>query len=66
MNYLSALQEKYFQLTPPDHKYVPWVLVDGTLSEDSDDLLAEVCKAYTGVKPDGCPKDDQSRCSAEW
>lgn len=65
----KALQEKFYKLTPSNHQYVPWVLVDGVLAEDSDNLLSEVCKAYKGKKPAGCPKAldaEAKRCSADW
>ena len=33
--------------TPSDHKYVPWVVIDGKhLDVEHEDLLEEVCKAY--------------------
>jgi interferon, gamma-inducible protein 30 len=49
------LQHKFAKLTPDDHEYVPWVVVDGKLSKsDGDKLTQEVCKAYKGTKPAGC------------
>mmetsp|Transcript_24259 Transcript_24259/g.48256 ORF Transcript_24259/g.48256 Transcript_24259/m.48256 type:complete len:84 (-) Transcript_24259:38-289(-) len=40
----------------PPHTYVPWVLVNGELSpSDGENLLQEVCDAYQGTKPAGCP-----------
>jgi len=51
----AALQKKFHTMTPADHKYVPWIMVDGKLSKsDGDKLTAEVCKAYKGTKPDAC------------
>lgn len=51
----AALQEKFSALTPSDHKYTPWVLVNGTISpSNGDKLLEEVCTAYTGDLPIGC------------
>jgi len=51
----AALQHKYAALTPTDHKYTPWVVVNGTLSRSAGDkLLEEVCAAYTGSVPPGC------------
>ena len=63
-----ALQKKFAAMTPADHKYTPWVLVDGTLSKsDGDKILKEVCDAYTGTKPAGCPAlAETKRCSADW
>lgn len=43
-----SMQEKYAKLTPADHTYVPWVLVDHQLIDvDQQDLLQAVCQAYT-------------------
>ena len=51
----AALQKKFAALTPSDHKYTPWVVVNGTLSKSNGDkLLEEVCAAYTGPPPLGC------------
>ena len=36
------------------HSGVPWVLVNG--KKVTNNLLAEICNAYTGVKPAGCYK----------
>ena len=66
----AALQEAAYKATPADHSYVPWVVVNGKLSADSDELLKEVCKAYKGTKPSACKKaledEEAKRCSAEW
>lgn len=52
---VAALQEEFYQLTPSNHKWTPWVLINGKLSpSDGDELLAEVCDAYTGTKPAAC------------
>lgn len=49
------LQHEFDKLTPSDHKYTPWVVVDGKVSPSAGDkLIAEVCKAYKGTKPTGC------------
>ena len=63
----AALQRKYFALTPSDHKYTPWVVVDGTLSpSNGQKLLEEVCAAYTGEKPPGCSgKTEKKVCLNE-
>lgn len=51
----ADLQQKFHKMTPADHTYVPWVVVDGKLSKSNGDkLVAEVCKAYKGTKPDVC------------
>lgn len=34
--------------TTPKHDYVPWVLVDGTLLENTNLLTNAICTAYTG------------------
>lgn len=63
-----ALQQKYADLTPSNHRYTPWIVVDGTLSKsDGDRLLQEVCAAYTGTKPAGCRlAEEKKTCSADW
>jgi len=49
------LQHRFAQLTPANHTYVPWVLIDGELSKSQgDDLAKEVCHAYKGTKPAAC------------
>jgi len=40
----------------PKHDYVPWVLVDGTLLENTNMLKSTVCKAYTGPPPASCTR----------
>ena len=42
--------------TPKDHKYVPWVVVDGKVMGESDDFVTMICDAYTGEKPASCKK----------
>jgi len=65
-----ALQQKFAGMTPSDHKYTPWVLVDDELSKsDGDKLLEEVCTAYKGTKPPGCKAvldKKEKTCSAKW
>ena len=46
----------------PSHTYVPWVTLSdapgaGTFCTENgcDDLIAQVCAAYTGPKPAACP-----------
>ncbi len=59
------LQQKAADLTPSDHRYTPWIVVNNVLSKsDGDRLLEEVCAAYTGPKPAGCRK--ATTCSADW
>jgi len=41
-------------LATPVHSYVPWILVDGVLLENTNLLLPTICKAYTGPKPPSC------------
>jgi len=51
----QSLQKKAAAMTPADHQYVPWVLVNGKLSpSDGDNILQEVCEAYNGNKPKAC------------
>ena len=66
----AALQQKFSTLTPKDHQYTPWVVVNGTLSpSNGDKLLEEVCAAYTGALPPGCVdalrRKEKRVCSAE-
>ena len=66
----AALQQKFSTLTPKDHQYTPWVVVNGTLSpSNGDKLLEEVCAAYTGDLPPGCVdalrRKEKRVCSAE-
>lgn len=54
----------------PDHDYVPWVLVDGTLLEYTNLLLPAICMAYEGPKPPSCTKahgvrDSKSVCKVD-
>lgn len=44
-------------LTPSDHSYVPWVVVEGKPLKNSEALVKHVCKKYTGAnKPAACAK----------
>jgi hypothetical protein len=65
----AALQRKFAALTPSNHQYTPWIVVDGKLSpSNGDNLLEEVCAAYTGEKPAGCSsgrKEKKAVCLAE-
>ena len=40
--------------TPADHKWVPWVIVDGKVMGETDDFFQMICDAYTGEKPASC------------
>lgn len=71
----KRLQHEFAKMTPADHSYVPWVVVDGKLSKNSDKLIQQVCKAYKGTKPAGCKKAEAqqeetaqstAKCPAEW
>mmetsp|Transcript_20070 Transcript_20070/g.28261 ORF Transcript_20070/g.28261 Transcript_20070/m.28261 type:complete len:142 (+) Transcript_20070:209-634(+) len=62
------LQKKAAEMTPSDHQYVPWVLVNGEKSpSDGDQILEEVCNAYKGTPPKACSSLEKSkkwkRCS---
>ncbi|KAJ9442194.1 GILT-like protein C02D5.2 [Diplonema papillatum] len=40
----------------PAHQGTPWVLINGKDLSNTNDMLKEVCKAYTGTPPAGCHK----------
>lgn len=40
----------------PDHKWVPWVDVDGYIMDEGEDFMKVVCDAYKGEKPASCQK----------
>jgi hypothetical protein len=50
----DAVQTEGKKATPSDHQYVPWVLVDGVLLENTNLLTQAICNAYTGPKPSSC------------
>ena len=50
----NKLQKKFGDLTPKDHKYTPWVLINGKLLGETTPFLSAVCEAYEGAKPAGC------------
>merc|ERR1712060_580023 len=59
------LQHDFDKLTPSDHTYVPWVVVDGKVIKDSDKLIAQVCEKYKGVrKPAACKKFEDADASS--
>ena len=39
-----------------DHKWVPWVIVDGKVLDEGADFIQAVCDAYKGEKPASCKK----------
>ena len=41
-------------MATPDHRGVPWILVNGKPMGEGKDLLKEVCKAYKGPTPKPC------------
>jgi len=51
------------QKATPTHDYVPWVLVDGDLLENTDLLQKAVCDAYTGTPPQSCKQLSGSKSS---
>lgn len=52
----------------PKHDYVPWVLVNGALLDNTNLLLQTICKAYTGPAPASCKRlysvNEKSLCMA--
>ena len=50
------LQVTNSQLTPADHQYTPWVVIDGELYDDSIDFQTALCNAYEkkGGVSDAC------------
>jgi len=50
-----AMQMKYAKLTPDNHEYVPWVLVDYQLVDvEKEDFFQRVCRSYLskgGIHP---------------
>jgi interferon gamma-inducible protein 30 len=75
----KALDQAAFAATPADHTYVPWATVNGVnicTEAGCDEVLAGVCKAYTGAKPAACaaaaaraapaPAARAARCPAQW
>ena len=52
-------------LATPSHDYVPWVLLNSQLVENTNALLVSICKAYTGPAPASCKRlynQDSSVC----
>ena len=51
-----ALQHEIAEVTGP-HGYTPYIMLDGVPNKPAEDyLLEEICKVYTGPKPDICMK----------
>ncbi|KAK8799652.1 hypothetical protein WA158_006200 [Blastocystis sp. Blastoise] len=42
--------------TPADHEWVPWLIINGEVVEDTDELKSAICNAYKGEKPAACYK----------
>mmetsp|Transcript_26151 Transcript_26151/g.48776 ORF Transcript_26151/g.48776 Transcript_26151/m.48776 type:complete len:149 (-) Transcript_26151:556-1002(-) len=58
----NELQKKAAAMTPSDHQYVPWVLINGVKSpSDGDNILEEVCSAYTGEAPKACQSLEKAK-----
>jgi len=55
----QELQKKFAALTPADHKYTPWVVIDGLEWNQKGSFLSAVCKAFKGTKPPGCKKAER-------
>lgn len=56
----AAKEERAVQaqaaLATPTHDYVPWILVNGQLLEQTNLLTQAICKAYTGPAPASCKR----------
>lgn len=58
------LQAKYAKMTPTNHQFVPWVLVDHQYVDvDKEDFLQKVCQAYTsrGGSHPGCASSEEEK-----
>lgn len=67
----KALQKKYADLTPKNHKYTPWVTFNGDVMPQKGTFLHNLCKAWEkegGAKPAGCKRLEEAvaPCSADW
>lgn len=54
----TELQKRNAALTPKDHKYTPWIVIDGQSGGD-ENFLRKVCAAYKnggGTEPEGCKR----------
>lgn len=68
----ASLQKKYAKLTPSDHKYTPWVTLNGKVMPQRGTFIKHLCEAWTaegGARPAGCPRltdEKPEPCPAEW
>ena len=64
----SLSVQKAAQLATPSHDYVPWVLVDHNLLDNTELLQNKICSAYTGPKPVSCRLSESSKsvCLNKW
>jgi len=62
-NEASVVQNQAMSATPT-HDYVPWVLVNSVLVENTNALLVSICKAYTGPAPASCKRLYQNNDNA--
>jgi len=66
------LQHKFAKLTPANHQYTPWVLIDNKISSQSKTLIQQVCEVYKGTPPAACKAgaemvaNNASTCLASW
>lgn len=51
--------------TDPKHSYVPWVVVDNKVLENSNMLQKAVCDAYTGPPPTSCSRFETQTASQD-
>lgn len=49
----SATQNEAMKATPT-HDYVPWILVNNAVLDNSNLLTRAICQAYTGPQPASC------------
>lgn len=61
----NDVQTAAMKATPTDHQYVPWVLVNSELVDNTNALVKAICDAYTGPTPKSCKRlseDTPERC----
>lgn len=64
-NQFNEVTTAAMKATPPDHQYVPWVLVNNQLLENTNALVQAICAAYTGPTPDSCKRfveESEGKC----
>ena len=64
-NDFNSITQAGMKATPSDHQYVPWVLVDGAVVDNTNALVQSICAAYTGTPPASCKKlsqETETRC----